>query len=100
MVWDRPDLIGKGLQRVDGIGFGAVLIKTEVFKRLNPEVPGQWFKFSEVGEDLHFCDLCAQAGVEVWCDTSLEAPHINDFGMEVSSQTFFQYHQAKAAGGK
>lgn len=95
MVYDRPELIGKGLQKVDGIGFGAVLIKTEVFKRLQPERPGQWFKFSEVGEDLHFCDLCAQAGVDIWCDTSLEAPHINDFGIEVSSKTFFQYHQAK-----
>lgn len=99
MVYDRPELIGKGLQKVDAIGFGAVLVKTEIFKRLKPEVPGQWFKFSEVGEDLHFCDLCAQAGVDVWCDTSLEAPHINDFGIEVSSQTFFQYQQAKAAKG-
>ena len=96
MVWDRPDLIGKGLQKVDGIGFGAVLVKTSVFVKLGPP---PWFKFSEVGEDLHFCDLCAQAGVEVWCDTSLEAPHINDFGMEVSSATFFMHHQAKGAKG-
>lgn len=95
MVYDRPELIGKGLQKVDAIGFGAVLIKTEVFKRLKPERPGQWFKFEEVGEDLHFCDLCAQAGIDIWCDTSLEAPHINDFGIEVGSQTFYQYYQAK-----
>jgi len=93
MVHDRPDLIGNGLQKVDAIGFGAVLVKTEVFKKLGPP---PWFKFSEVGEDLHFCDLCAQNGVEVWCDTNLEAPHINDLGIEVSSQTFVQYHQAKA----
>jgi hypothetical protein len=99
MVWDRPDLIGKGLQKVDGIGFGAILVKTEVFKKLKPEKPGQWFKFDEVGEDLNFCDLCAQAGIDVFCDTSLEAAHINDFGMEVTSQTFFQFHQAKAAKG-
>ena len=95
MVWDRPDLIGKGLQRVDGIGFGAVLVKTEVFRRLGPP---PWFKFSEVGEDLHCCDLCAQAGIEIFCDTSLVAPHINDFGIEVDEKTFFSFHQAKAAG--
>ncbi len=95
MVYDRPDLVGKGLQKVDGIGFGAVLIKTSVFAKLGPQ---PWFKFSEVGEDLHFCDLCAQAGVEVYCDTSLVAPHINDDGILVDEKIFFQHHQFKAAG--
>jgi GT2 family glycosyltransferase len=95
MVYDRPDLIKKGLQRVDGIGFGAVLIKMEVFKRLGP---APWFKFSEVGEDLHFCDLCAQNGIEVWCDTDLIAPHINDNGILVTEQTYFEYHQHRLKG--
>ena len=94
MVYDRPELIGKGLQKVDGIGFGAVLVKMEVFKKLGPP---PWFKFSEVGEDLHFCDLCAQNGIEVYCDTSAIAPHINDDGIEVTEKTFYQYHQAKTA---
>ena len=93
MVWDRPDLIGKGLQKVDAIGFGAVLIKTAIFAKLGPP---PWFKFSEVGEDLHFCDLCAQAGIEIFCDTSLVAPHINDDGIQVDEKTFFSYHQNKS----
>ncbi len=54
MVRDRPDLIKKGLQKVDAIGFGAVLVKTEVFKKIGGP---RWFKFDEVGEELTFCDL-------------------------------------------
>lgn len=90
MVRDRPDLIGKGLQRVDAVGFGAVLVKMEVFQKLGPP---PWFKFSEVGEDLHFCDLCAQAGIEIFCDTDLVAPHINDDGHEVDASVFYEYHK-------
>jgi GT2 family glycosyltransferase len=95
MVWDRSELIGKGLQKVDAIGFGAVLIKTSVFAKLGP---APWFKFSEVGEDLHFCDLCAKNGVDVWCDTSLVAPHINDDGFEVTEKTYIEHAQWKAKG--
>jgi len=94
MVMDRPDLIRKGLQKVDAVGFGAVLIKTEVFKRLGPQ---PWFKFSEVGEDLHFCDLCMQAGIDVWCDTDLVIPHIADEGVEVTDFHFYEHHKFKAA---
>lgn len=96
MVVDRPDLIRKGLQRVDAIGFAAVLIKCDVFKRLGPP---PWFKVDEVGEDLHFCDLCAQAGIDVWCDTDLIVPHINDDGIAVDDSTFAAHHQWKAARG-
>lgn len=98
MVMDRPDLIRKGLQKVDAVGFGAVLIKMSVFQKLQPEKPGQWFKFDEVGEDLHFCHLCAQAGVEIWCDTDLVIPHIADEGIEVSDFHFFEHHKFKSAG--
>jgi hypothetical protein len=97
MVYERPELINKGLQKVDAIGFGAVLIKTSVFAKLGPP---PWFKFDEVGEDLHFCDLCAKAGIEIFCDTDLVSPHINDDGIQVDAGIYFQHQQArlKAAG--
>lgn len=97
MVWEMPEIIGKGLQKVDAIGFGAVLVKTEVFKRLGP---APWFKFDEVGEDLFFCDLCARAGIDIWCDTDLVAPHINDDGIQVDAQVYWAHcqHRMKAVG--
>lgn len=90
MVRDRPDLIRKGLQKVDAIGFGAVLVRTEVFKKIGGP---RWFRFDEVGEELTFCDLCAQKGISVYCDTDLILPHITDEGIEVTDETFFKYHQ-------
>ncbi|HEU0005382.1 MAG TPA: glycosyltransferase family 2 protein [Terriglobia bacterium] len=95
MVRERPDWIKTGLRRVDAMGYGAVLIRMSVFERLGPP---PWFKFDEVGEDLFFCDRCAQKGVEVWCDTDLIVPHINDEGMEASEETFFAHHQWKTKG--
>lgn len=92
MVVSRHDLMFKGLQKVDAVGFGAILIKVSVFEK----IPFPWFKFSEVGEDLHFCDLCAQNGIEVHCDTDLVVNHINDSGMEVDQNTFYGFHQDKA----
>lgn len=92
-VRERPDLIKTGLQKVDAIGFGAVLIKMSVFQQLGPP---PWWKFGEVGEDLHFCSLCAEKGIEIWCDTDVIVPHINDEGMEASEETFFEHHKWKA----
>jgi len=88
MVRDRPDLIRTGLQKVDAVGFGAVLIRMDVFKRLGPP---PWFKFDEVGEDLTFCDRCAQKGIPVYCDTDLILPHITDEGVEITDYHFNEY---------
>lgn len=90
VVRDHPEWINTGLRKVDAIGFGAVLIRMDVFTRLGPP---PWFKFNEVGEDLEFCNRCALAGVSVHCDTSLIVPHINDEGIEVSDATFGEYHR-------
>jgi hypothetical protein len=92
MVYDRPDLIGKGLQKVGAIGLPAVLIKMSVFERLGP---APWFRFDEVGEDLFFCDKCAQAGIDVWCDTDLVVPHIVDDGIEIDAAMFIAHHKFK-----
>jgi GT2 family glycosyltransferase len=90
MVRDRPDLIRTGLQKVDAVGMGAMLIRMDVFKRLGPQ---PWFKFDEVGEDLTFCDKCAQKGIPVHCDTDLILPHITDEGVEITDYHFNEYYK-------
>lgn len=63
--------------RVDAVGTGIMLIKTEVFRKL--EKP--WFPFFVykdkkdtriMGEDLGFCMKCLAAGIEVWVDPTFE----------------------------
>jgi GT2 family glycosyltransferase len=55
-----------GLEEVDAIGMGAMLVKTEVFKKL----PQPWFNVS-VGEDIYFCKLAQAHGFKVLVDHDL-----------------------------
>jgi len=70
-IMDYP----KGLVRCDGVGFGCVLTKIEVFKKLKPPyfVMGDTF-----GEDLYFCNLAINSGFKIYCDTTLPIGHIGD----------------------
>ncbi len=66
----------KGLIPMKGAGFGVLLIKTEVFHKL--EEP--WIRYNpylpdELGEDLYFFDRLNQLGVKVYCDLDCLAAH-------------------------
>jgi len=63
--------------KVEAVGMGIILIKTDVFKRLKRP----WFFVSTyedeatilpVGEDIKFCMKCKDAGIEVWVDPTFE----------------------------
>lgn len=60
-----------GLEDVDAVGMGAMLIKTDVFKKL----PMPWFNISflpsgriYIGEDIYFCKLAQAHGYTVYVD--------------------------------
>ena len=62
---------------VKGGGFGCALVKREVFERL----PYPWFKYvlydngSFLSEDLYFCNMANQNGIEIWADTRVRCGH-------------------------
>jgi hypothetical protein len=61
------------LVECDAVGFGAVLIKTEVLKN----IPTPWFMTtSGAGEDIHFCHLAREHGFKVFMDTATKMGHI------------------------
>jgi GT2 family glycosyltransferase len=61
------------LVECDAVGFGAVLIKTEVFKK----VPKPWFfGMAQTGEDITICMKARKVGFRVWMDTSLKLGHL------------------------
>ncbi len=73
-----------GLEPVDAVGMGAMLVKTDVFRRL----PQPWFqvvyaKSSQafIGEDIYFCQLAKAHGVKVHVDhdASKLVRHIGSF---------------------
>ena len=70
-----------GLEKVEAIGFGMVLIKTDVFRKI--PYPGfeTWYDEKTtmwIGEDVDFCLKAAEAGYEIWVDQDLskECAHI------------------------
>jgi len=76
------------LVRVDAVGFGCVLIKTEVFKK----VAKPWFmSTSPTGEDILFCVNAGKAGVKIYSDTSLKIGHIGKPEI-ITETTFEKYH--------
>jgi hypothetical protein len=61
------------LVQCDAVGFGAVLIKTSVLRK----VPKPWFfGMEQTGEDVAFCCKARQVGCEVWMDTSIKLGHL------------------------
>lgn len=70
---------GDGLIKVDAMGFGGVMMKPEVFQKM--EYP--WFRMKwnneindMLGMDFTFYGNCAKAGIDVWCDTDLVFDHL------------------------
>lgn len=57
---------GKGVERIDAAGFGCMLLRREVFEKI--EFP--WFEEkvwgSSRGEDISFCEKIRDAGIELW----------------------------------
>lgn len=83
-------LVRRGLRKVDATGFGAVLISTEIFKK----IPDPWFELGKFGEDLDFCVKCFDHDIPVFCDTDLIIQHIGD--PELVDET--SYNRARAEG--
>jgi hypothetical protein len=80
-----------GLEDVAAIGFGAVLMRGSMLRKMAEQATGPlfWFTINEdggmVGEDVHFCLLARDAGFEVFVDHDLskECSHIGSFEYRV-----------------
>lgn len=90
-----------GLEAVEAMGFGMVLIRYDVFAAL-PEPRGEnrpWFWYdycpdidATVGEDVYFCRLAREAGFTPYVDHDLskECKHVGTFEYRVDHVTALQ----------
>lgn len=79
VVWFNKDA---GIQKVDGIGTGCLLIKTSVFKEM--EYPWFYYRSSKdcdrlMTEDTVFCEDAAAKGYDIFCDPNIRCGHIGKF---------------------
>ena len=81
-----------GLVQVDAVGFGALLMRRDVFER----VPEPWFTLDwRAGEDIAFCVHAKKHGIKVWLDGSYALGHIGPPTI-VTTETYKQYLEEHA----
>lgn len=65
--------------QVEGCGFGFVLVKTELIKKMHKN-HFSWFEPIEgMGEDLSFCQRLKDCDVKLMCDTTIRLGHYGQY---------------------
>ena len=78
------------MDKVTAVGFGAVMIRKEVFEKVSqPWFDAGWGPTGVVGEDVHFCVKAGDNGFETWVDHELSM-HIKHIGTYEYSWDDFQ----------
>ncbi len=74
--------MGSGVEEVDGVGAGFLLIQREVFERMQPP----WFQFvcgteprTSLSEDLVFCQWAQEAGYKILLDWDVQCGHLGRY---------------------
>ena len=88
---------GKGLVEVDALGTGCIMVAREVFEQIEPP----WFYNSYErawrdewpGEDIGFSNKCRDAGIKLYCDTTLTSPHLTT--SKIDESTFRNHLKAQ-----
>lgn len=64
--------------KVELCGFGAVLVKTSVFDKIEWPYWRSEYKpgLRTVGEDIYFCQKARDAGFSIWCDPKVRCNHV------------------------
>ena len=70
-----------------GCGFGAVMMTTELLRRLQAAYGLPFTPLPGFGEDLSFCLRVRELGAEMWCDSSIKLGHA---GMTVYTEADFR----------
>ena len=63
----------------EGIGFGAVLVKTELVKKVQEKYGLPFSPILGFGEDLSFCMRARDVGSEIYCDSRIKVGHIGQY---------------------
>ena len=84
----------RGLLKCGAVGSGGTLIKTDVYRALEPP----YYTFAHqlpdgryVSEDLYFCQMATDAGFEVYCRTDIVYPHLVTVGVAVDESNHISY---------
>lgn len=69
--------------KVGGCGGGFVLVKTDVYKKIEKD----WYSIiGNIGEDLSFCRRALENGYDIWCDATVKLGHV---GIHIYTESDF-----------
>lgn len=100
---DRNFEVGRGLVKVDAMGFGGIMMSADVLKKVKPpRFPRTWDEAMQsfVGEDFGFFNKCKQAGIDVWADTDLHYSHMVGTAVNVNRKPSCQSWETLEAFGE
>lgn len=74
-VW-YDDYPKDSLFKVEGTGFGCVMMTTELIKKVYDRFGLPFSPMLGFGEDLSFCARATELGAELWADSSIKCGHM------------------------
>ena len=63
----------------EGIGFGAVLVKTDLIKKVQDKHGLPFSPILGFGEDLSFCVRARDVGATIYCDSRIKVGHVGQY---------------------
>lgn len=78
-----------------GCGFGAVMMTTDLVRRVAEEFGYPFSPMMGIGEDLAFCWRVNRLGVPIWCDSRIKVGHAGV--MTVTEETYLNTRQEAPA---
>lgn len=85
--WSEFTKLPEELFEVGAIGFGCVLMKTDVFFDVQTKFGQMFAPIGRNGEDVAFCWRARQCGYKIYCDPALVCGHV---GYSVVDDKFFK----------
>lgn len=90
IVDDLHGDIPESLAEMEGVGFGCVMMRTEVLIAVQAKFYDMFTPINGVGEDLSFCWRARQAGYKIWLDPKIMLGHV---GTQIVTKPFFDAYR-------
>ena len=90
--WENYDDVPSSLFECEGIGFGCVLMRTEVFITLFNKYGAPFTPIAGVGEDLSFCWRAREMGYKIHVDPNILLGHV---GYQLVTKQFYDVYKGK-----
>lgn len=85
--WEDYNDFPDELFKLDGIGFGCVLMKTDVLIDMFGKFGTCFDPIGHFGEDLSFCLRAKELGYEIYCDPNVKCGHV---GHSIITESFWR----------